>query len=76
MFDSDYIKVFSGSIIEVEHLKQNLEEAGIEPILKETNLGINAALATDYQGLREIYVHKSEVEKAKTLIKEAFPETN
>ena len=43
---------------------------------KETNLGINAALATDYQGLREIYVHKSEVEKAKTLIKEAFPETN
>lgn len=76
MFDSEYIKVFAGSIIEVEHLKQSLEAAGIEPILKDTNLGINATLATDYQALKEMYVHKSEVEKAKVLIQEAFPETN
>ena len=76
MFNSDYIKVFSGSIIEVERLKLNFEAAGIEPILKDTNLGVTATLATDYQELKEMYVHKSEVEKAKNLIQEVFPQSS
>ncbi|MCB0428102.1 MAG: DUF2007 domain-containing protein [Mangrovimonas sp.] len=76
MSDSEYVKVFAGNLIDSENVIQNLEEAGIEPIVKNTSLGINAALATDYQDLREIYVHETEVAQATSIIEGTFPKAN
>jgi hypothetical protein len=72
MFDSEFVKIFSGNQIDAEHLKQNLEAQGIEPIVKDTNLGVNAALASDYTELKEIYVHETELDKANAILKETF----
>jgi len=76
MADSEYIKVFSGNLIDSQNIIQNLEDDGIEPIVKDTNLGITAALATDYLELKEIYVHESEVDKATSIIESIFPKAN
>lgn len=77
MFDSDYIKVFSGSVIEVEHVKQSLEAEGINPIVKPFtgSSAISAYQATDYQELRVVFVHESEVDKANTIISESYPKS-
>lgn len=76
MADSEYIKVFAGNLIDSQNIIQNLEDVGIEPVVKDTNLGIKAFLATDYQELKEIYVHESEVEKATSIIESIFPKAN
>ncbi|HZW62961.1 MAG TPA: DUF2007 domain-containing protein [Flavobacteriaceae bacterium] len=72
MLNSEFVKLFSGNQIDTQHLKQNLEAEGIEPIIKDTNLGVNAALATDYSEYKELYVHQSELERAKAILKDTF----
>ena len=73
MADSEFIEIFTGNQIDTEHLKQNLESQGIQPIVKQDNhLGVSAYLVTDYQELYKIWVHESEVEKANTILKDTF----
>ncbi|HLT54140.1 MAG TPA: DUF2007 domain-containing protein [Flavobacteriaceae bacterium] len=74
MSDSKFIKVFSGNIFEAERLKEALEAEGISPVVKNDNhIGVSAYLVTDYQELKEVFVHESEEEKALEIVESTFP---
>jgi len=63
--ESHYVKVHSGNLLIVQMIKSNLEDIGIVPILKnDMQTGFTAVLATDYEGLVEVYVHEDEIDKA------------
>lgn len=63
--ESHYIKIHAGNLLIVQLIKSNLEDIGIVPILKDDmQTGFTAVLATDYEGLVEVYVHEDEVDKA------------
>ena len=63
--ESHYIKIHAGNLLIVQLIKSNLEDIGIVPILKDDmKTGFTAVLATDYEGLVEVYVHEDEVDKA------------
>jgi len=73
MSDADFVKIFTGNQIDTQLLKTNLEAIGIDPIVKQdSHLGVSAYLVTDYQELMKIYVHKSELERANTVLNETF----
>ncbi|MDO6802678.1 DUF2007 domain-containing protein [Wenyingzhuangia sp. 1_MG-2023] len=56
-----YVKVFSGSIVEVQHIKQSLQAKGIEPVVRDTTssaaLAGFGALMPNFQ---ELFVHSDE----------------
>jgi histidinol phosphatase-like enzyme len=63
--ESHYVKVHTGNLLIVQMIKSNLEDIGIVPILKnDMQTGFTAVLATDYEGLVEVYVHEDEIDKA------------
>lgn len=66
-----YTKIFSGSLVAVQHIKQSLQDGGIEPILKDT---ANAALTSGFGAVlpdfQELFVHQDEVEKANQIVQE------
>ncbi len=54
---SNYIKVFSGSFINVQRIVTLLEEQGIIPVIKdESESGRLAGFGAAIQGLQDIYV--------------------
>ena len=63
--ESHYVKIHAGNLLIVQLIKSNLEDIGIVPILKDDmQTGFTAVLATDYEGLVEVYVHEDEMDKA------------
>ena len=65
MTDSEYIKIYTGGTIIVQIIKQRLEAAGINPIIKdETESGRLAGFGATLIGQPEVYVHKSETDTA------------
>ncbi|MBT8261162.1 MAG: DUF2007 domain-containing protein [Bacteroidia bacterium] len=63
--ETHYVKVHSGNLLVAQLIKSNLEDVGIVPILKEDmQTGFTAVLATDYEGLIEVYVHEDEADTA------------
>lgn len=73
MPDSNYIKIFTGSLITVQRIISDLEKIGISPVIKDENeSGLDPKL---YGGhlLKEIYVHKDELDKAHEIIKNINP---
>ena len=78
MSESEYIKLFSGNLIDTEHLAQTLKAADITPIVKHFpgNSGVAAYLVTDYEDLKEVYVHESEFKKASEILESTFPKSN
>ncbi|MFD1613572.1 putative signal transducing protein [Gelatiniphilus marinus] len=69
MSDSNYIKIFTGSLINVQRIISDLEKIDISPVIKDQNeSGLDPKI---YGGhlLKEIYVHKDELEKAHAIIK-------
>ncbi|WOD43467.1 DUF2007 domain-containing protein [Hwangdonia lutea] len=74
MADSNYIKIFTGSVIDVQRIIADLEKIDISPVVKDENeSGLDPKI---YGGhlLKEIYVHKDELEKAQDIIKNINPE--
>ena len=68
--ESQYVKIHSGNLLIVQLIKSNLEDIGIVPILKDDmQTGFTAVLATDYEGLVEVYVHEDEMDKAIPVVK-------
>ena len=68
MSDSNYIKVFTGSLITVQRIISDLEKEGINAVVKEENeSGLDPKI---YGGhlLKEIYVHKDELVKAVEIV--------
>lgn len=68
MFDSNYIKIFTGNLIITERLKQSLKDSDINAVIREQNeSGLDPKV---YGGhlLQEIYVHKDELDKAVEIV--------
>lgn len=64
-----YVKIYSGSFIDVEHAKQLLQEKGIEPVVKDnSNSALSAGFGAVMPNFQELYVHSDELEKAKKIL--------
>lgn len=68
MSNSNYIKVFTGNLIIVQRIMQELKDIGINAVMKEQNeSGLDPKI---YGGhlLQEIHVHKDELDRALGII--------
>jgi hypothetical protein len=66
---SEYKKIYTGSFILVANIVSQLEEIGVLPIIKdETESGRLAGFGPAISGLQEVFVHKSEIDKAVPII--------
>jgi hypothetical protein len=69
--DSNYIKIFTGSFIIVQHITDNLKEIGINSVIKdETESARLAGFGPSIPGLQELYVNKDEIDKAIPVVEE------
>ncbi|NJX15577.1 putative signal transducing protein [Tamlana crocina] len=67
---SNYIKIFSGSFIEVQRIFSELEKINICAIIKDESESARlAGFGTFGQGFQEIHVHKDELDRALKAIK-------
>ena len=67
---SDYIKIFTGSLVIVQHVVQELEENGINAIVKDETEsarlgGFGGGIVPGFQ---EIYVNNDELDKAVAIV--------
>ena len=64
-----FIKVFSGSMVEVQHVKQLLQEENIEPIVKDqTNSASIAGFGSVMPDFQELFVHSDEELRVKEIL--------
>mgnify|MGYP000730816859 CR=1 FL=1 len=69
MKNSDYTKVFSGNFIEAQMMVTQLRVIGIKAIVKDEGESARlAGFASAILGQIDIYVHRDEVNNAKTVI--------
>lgn len=66
MFDSNYIKVFTGNFIIVQRIVSDLEKENIIPVVKDQTesarlAGFGGGIIPGFQ---QVYVHKDELDKA------------
>lgn len=65
MEESEYIKIFSGTFIIVQLVKDRLESVGINAILKdESGLGEHSGFSATNPGYQELYVSRDELDYA------------
>lgn len=79
MTDSHYVKIYTGNFIIVQMIKEQLENADINPIIKdESESGRLAGFATSIPAQPEVYVHENELTKAVAIVESvrAEMETN
>jgi len=72
--ESNYTRIYTGSMIIVQLLTSKLKEVGISPVIKEQNeSGLDPKI---YGGhlLQEIYVREDELEKAIPIVQSALSE--
>ncbi|MEP3836017.1 MAG: DUF2007 domain-containing protein [Algibacter sp.] len=70
MTDSNYIKIFTGELLEVQKIVPELEKHDIIPVVKEqTDSGLLPIFGMSNSTLKQIFVHKDEHEKALTILK-------
>ena len=67
---TDFIKIFTGSFVVVQHITQELEENGINAIVKdETESARLAGFGGGIiPGFQEIYVNTDELDKAVAIV--------
>jgi hypothetical protein len=69
MSTREYTKVYYGNFILVIRMKEELENIGIVPIIKDEGESQRlAGYASMNQGYQEIYVHNDELERAMPII--------
>ena len=69
MFDSNYIKLYTGSFIIVQRMINSLKEIGINAVIKdETESGRLAGFGASISGQQELFVNKDEIDKAIPLV--------
>lgn len=70
---SDYVRVYTGPFVIVKMLQTYLEEAGINPIIKDKlESGLRGGFGGGLPDLIQVFIHKDEVEKAEPIISEAL----
>ena len=72
MTDSNYIKVFTGSLITVQRIISELERVGIKAVVKDETesarlAGFGGGIVPGFQ---EVFVHKDQLDKAVLVIEE------
>jgi len=73
--ETHYTNIYTGSFIIAQRIQSNLEDIGIEPILKDDyKIGLRAVLVTDYPRLIEVFVHNDELEKAVPVVENTLAE--
>ena len=73
IMSSNYIKIFSGSAVEVRLITSRLHQVGIEAIIKdEAESARLAGFGTTIPTEQDILVHKDEEAKAKKVIAETM----
>ncbi len=73
--ETQYTNIYTGSFIIAQRIQSNLEDVGIEPILKdEYKIGLRAVLVTDYPRLIEVFVHNDELEKSLPIVQSILAE--
>lgn len=71
MNDSYYIKVFTGNFILVQRIVEQLQDNGINPIIKdESESGRLAGFGASIQGEQEIYINNDEFIKANRILED------
>lgn len=71
--ESHYVKIHSGNLLVAQLIKSRLEDVGIVPILKDDmQTGFTAVLATDYEGLVEVWVHEDEADIAIPIVQKTL----
>ncbi|WP_242084794.1 putative signal transducing protein [Aestuariivivens sediminis] len=70
MTDSEYVKIYTGSLVIVQHLVQELEEHGINAIVKDETesarlAGFGGGIVPGFQ---EVLVNKDELDKALSVL--------
>ena len=70
MTDSNYIKIYTGSLVIVQHIVQELEENGINAIVKDDTEsarlgGFGGGIVPGFQ---EIMVNKDELDEALAIV--------
>ncbi|MCL3779841.1 DUF2007 domain-containing protein [Prolixibacteraceae bacterium JC049] len=69
------VQVFSGSVVEVELLKNQLEDIGIESMLKdEFQEGAHAGFGAGIPGVVDLYVFEKDVVQALAFIEKEHEE--
>lgn len=69
MSTSEYTRVYYGNFILVIRMKEELENIGIVPIIKDEGESQRlAGYASMNQGYQEIYVHNDELNKAMEIV--------
>jgi len=75
MSDTEYTKVYYGNFILATRVKNELEQAGIIPIIKDEGesqrLGGQGSISN---GIQEIFVHNDELDKATSIVEKVKDE--
>lgn len=67
---SDYTKIYTGNPFITQLIITELQEKGIEPIVKDESESARlAGFAANINGDREIHVHKGQVDEATAIVK-------
>ena len=65
MTDSNYTKIYTGDILIVQRIVSELEKLNIIPVIKDqTDSGLLPIFGSSNSILKQVYVHKDEIEKA------------
>ena len=69
MSTTEYTKVYQGNFILVTRVNDELQNAGIIPIIKDEGESQRlAGYASMSQGFQEVFVHNDELAKAKSIV--------
>ncbi|HIC31029.1 MAG TPA: DUF2007 domain-containing protein [Flavobacteriaceae bacterium] len=67
--ETEYIKIFTGDFLTSQRIQQRLEDIGINAVVKNEDESARlAGFANPVPNLQDIYVHESELEKAKAVV--------
>lgn len=73
--ETDYIKVYTGSMVVVQLLIDKLQAIGISPIIKdEMESGRLAGFGASIPFQQELYVHQDEIDKTVPVVQAALAE--
>lgn len=67
--ETEYIKIYTGDFLTSQRIQQRLEDIGINAVVKNEDESARlAGFANPLPSLQDIYVHETELEKAKTVV--------
>jgi hypothetical protein len=66
---TEYVKIYSGSFIIIQRITSELNEVGINPIVKDEGESSRlAGFGAAVPGFQKLFVHESEVDKATPIV--------